>query len=249
MLKILSLNMRKALGASGFSNQLNELRSALQQLDLDVVILQELKGHSSGVQNQKEANQLEFLSDEVWPHFAYGQNAVYKGGHHGNAILSRWPILKSHNLDISTNEIENRGILWAEIEHPAFQKKFYVFCLHFNVFANGKERQRRYLKELVSNDHFQNQPLIIGGDFNDWSLQNHSVLKNSLGLKEVGKEKIGRHFKTFPSILPLASPDQLYFRGFELKESSTTEKLFSWYLSDHLGIYSQLEMGLEFKAK
>ncbi len=38
-------------------------------------------------------SQFAFLADEIWPHFAYGKNAIYSAGHHGNAILSKHPIL------------------------------------------------------------------------------------------------------------------------------------------------------------
>jgi len=35
--------------------------------------------------------QHEFLAHESWLHHAYGKNSVYDSGHHGNAILSRYP--------------------------------------------------------------------------------------------------------------------------------------------------------------
>ena len=55
--------------------------------------------------------QHDFLAEGVWPNTAYGGNAIYDHGHHGNAILSRFPILSSHNQDISELRFERRGML------------------------------------------------------------------------------------------------------------------------------------------
>lgn len=43
----------------------------------------------------------------MWPQFAYGRNAVYPEGHHGNAVLSKHPILAHRNLDVSVAGNEN----------------------------------------------------------------------------------------------------------------------------------------------
>lgn len=62
--------------------------------------------------------QLEALADKQWPHFAYGRNAVYDNGHHGNAILSRYPIRETSNFDVSQHSTESRGVLSCTLHHP-----------------------------------------------------------------------------------------------------------------------------------
>jgi endonuclease/exonuclease/phosphatase family metal-dependent hydrolase len=42
---------------------------------------------------------------------AYGRNANYLHGHHGNAFLSRFPILRRDHLDVSDHVLERRGVL------------------------------------------------------------------------------------------------------------------------------------------
>ena len=51
----------------------------------------------------------EYLADKMWPEFSYGRNAVYDHGHHGNAILSRYPIVASENQDVSDHRYERRA--------------------------------------------------------------------------------------------------------------------------------------------
>ncbi|WP_413894647.1 endonuclease/exonuclease/phosphatase family protein [Pantoea ananatis] len=63
-------------------------------------------------------SQYEFLADTLWPQFAYGRNAVYPHGHHGNALLSRFPIASFVNRDVSIAGHEHRGLLHAVLEIP-----------------------------------------------------------------------------------------------------------------------------------
>ena len=52
----------------------------------------------------------------MWREVAYGRNATYRHGHHGNAVLSRYPIVAQENEDISAHAFENRGLLHCEIK-------------------------------------------------------------------------------------------------------------------------------------
>jgi len=60
----------------------------------------------------------------VWQDYAYGRNAVYDYGDHGNAILSRFPIRSSENEDVSFHRRESRGLLHCEIELPGSPLRF-----------------------------------------------------------------------------------------------------------------------------
>ena len=79
----------------------------------DVVFLQEVLGthsrHQKKVDNWPEAPHYEFLADTMWPQFAYGRNAVYPRGHHGNAVLSKFPIVHHRNHDVSVAGPEGAG--------------------------------------------------------------------------------------------------------------------------------------------
>ena len=106
-LHIATYNIHK--GFSFFNQRivLHEMRDKLRALGTDIIFLQEVVGahhkHAIRFSNWPSNPQYEFLADSVWQDFAYGKNAVYAEGHHGNAILSRFPIIRWENIDISAH--------------------------------------------------------------------------------------------------------------------------------------------------
>ena len=87
-LRVLSYNIHK-----GF-NQLNrkyiaeEIRHSIRLINADILFLQEVIGrndrHNIDYHEWDDDSQLEYLSDSVWEHYAYGKNAIYEHGHHGS---------------------------------------------------------------------------------------------------------------------------------------------------------------------
>src|SRR3989338_3836062 len=112
-LRVLSYNIHKGFSAGSRRFLLDAMREAIEIVHADIVLLQEVQGehtgHLSRIPAYPSAAQFEFLADRLWPHYAYGKNAVYQHGHHGNAILSKYPILFHENIDVSTNRLESRG--------------------------------------------------------------------------------------------------------------------------------------------
>ena len=84
---------------------LPELRDAVRKVGADVVFLQEVLGtheeHGKKINGWPESPHYEFLADSIWPQFAYGRNVVYPKGHHGNAVMSKFPIVHYQNHDVS----------------------------------------------------------------------------------------------------------------------------------------------------
>src|SRR2546429_1446134 len=94
---------------------IHELRDRLHGLSADILFLQEVQGahrrHALRYQDWPGKSQHEFIADTVWHEVAYGRNADTRHGHHGNAVLSRFPILTQANQDISAHVFESRGML------------------------------------------------------------------------------------------------------------------------------------------
>lgn len=153
LLRVASYNIHK--GFSHFNRRMviHDLRARLRALDSDIVFLQEVQGSHSGHaqrwQQWPNAPQHEFLADEKWSNCVYGKNAVYDLGHHGNAILSRYPIIHWENLDISDHAFESRGLLHAVIEMPDMSPQLHVFCLHLALFERSRKRQLDLVYESV----------------------------------------------------------------------------------------------------
>ena len=155
--------------------------------------------------------QYEFLADDFWAHHAYGMNAIYDQGHHGNAILSRFSILQTLHRDVSAHRFESRGLLHCEVEVGG--QRVHCVCVHFGLFAKGRRAQTRMLVEHVLGDVPLDAPLIIAGDFNDWGDQLSGTLEHDLGLRDAFQLHVGKPARSYPAGFPLFRLDRIYVRG------------------------------------
>ncbi len=244
ILKIATYNIHKGLSYFNRRVVLHELRERLRELDADLVFLQEVQGehayHCERYHNYPDGAQHDFIAAEVWPHSVYGKNAVYEAGHHGNAILSRFPILHSFNTDVSAHRFESRGLLHCEIDLPG-EKRVHCLCVHFGLFARGRRAQTCALIEYVRNEIPPDAPLIIAGDFNDWRNQTGKVLAGELHIHDVFHLHGGQLARSFPSRLPLLRLDRIYVRGFDVLHSSVHTGGNWQRLSDHAALSAQLK--------
>ena len=112
---VTSYNMHKGMSALNRKVQLNSMADALHDLRSDVFFLQEVQGRHQARSNKidgfPEQPHYDFLGERLSYNRSYGKNAVYPQRHHGNAILSRLPIETLHNLNITVNRLEQRGVL------------------------------------------------------------------------------------------------------------------------------------------
>ena len=243
-LKIATYNIHKGLSYFNHRVVLHELRERLRELDADIVFLQEVQGehtrHGERYHNYPDGAQHDFIAAETWLHSVYGKNSVYEAGHHGNAILSRFPILQSFNTDVSAHRFESRGLLHCEIE-LAGQKRVHCLCVHFGLFARSRRSQTNALIDYVRKAVAPDAPLIIAGDFNDWRNQMGKTLSGALDIKDVFHIARGKPARSFPSRLPMLRLDRIYVRGFDVLHSSVHVGGNWQRLSDHAALSAQLK--------
>jgi endonuclease/exonuclease/phosphatase family metal-dependent hydrolase len=88
MFKVATYNIHK--GQTLFKGcNLSGLKQGLNELNADIICLQEVQETSrrrSASIDAHGASQLLALQSNRYPYAAYGANAVYHHGHHGNAI-------------------------------------------------------------------------------------------------------------------------------------------------------------------
>lgn len=235
-IRVCSYNIHKGFSAMNTRYLLKEIRHAIALVDADVVFLQEVVGENlninrSGSRDDMNDNHLEFLTDGIWPHFSYGKNAVYQKGHHGNAILSKYPITSSRNINITHWSFSQRGILIAELNNGV-----YLMCLHFGLFQQERERQLSSLLKTIDVEIPADAPLVIAGDFNDWNKRLHRVIETQSDLKEVYYETHGKVARTFPAFAPLLTMDRIYYRNLELLDVDVLSGDPWGGLSDHCAL-------------
>jgi len=244
-IKLFSYNIHKGFTAGKRNFVLKKIKDAISNLDLDVACLQEVIGHhdrhATLNPDWKNSSQFEYLASAAFSHYAYGKNAIYPTGNHGNAILSRHPISFSENEDVSFSRIERRGLLHTVLDLPEGQK-LHVFCVHLGLFENDRRTQFERLAQRISNQVPPDAPLIIAGDFNDWRENASEILERSLGVKEASFSLKKRHALTFPAFFPLFALDRIYYRNMKCVSAHTLAN-DSWpKLSDHLPLQGIFEI-------
>ncbi len=236
-IRVLTLNMHKGFSAWNRRFVLHELRDAIRRADADVVLLQEVLGahqeHSTRWEHWPEQGQYEFLADTVWSAYAYGRNAVYSEGHHGNAILSKFPILHWHNHDVSIPDAEKRGLLHCQLAIPGWTSPLHAVCVHLGLREAQRRDQIAGLCAMVEQHIGDDAPLLIGGDFNDWRGRAHAPLTERLGVREVFVEHTGRAARSFPVWWPLLRLDRVYLRNLNHARAEVLRGRPWRTLSDH----------------
>jgi endonuclease/exonuclease/phosphatase family metal-dependent hydrolase len=194
-LHIATYNIHK--GFSFFKRRMviHELRAHLRTLDADLVFLQECRAvtHATrAVSRTGRAAATRVSGRFDLDRLAYGRNAVYDTGHHGNAICELFPIARWDNEDISEHRFESRGLLHCEIEVPGWSETLHCVCVHLGLMKHHRSRQMRALQVRIERLVPHAAPLIIAGDFNDWAHHADLELACPLGLKEVFEQTSAR---------------------------------------------------------
>jgi endonuclease/exonuclease/phosphatase family metal-dependent hydrolase len=241
--RILSLNTHKGFTALNRRFILPELRDAVRTLSTDIVFLQEVigahKGHAARYQQWPETPQYEFLADTMWPQFSYGRNAVYPDGDHGNALLSKFPILHYENLDVSIGTIEQRGLLHSVLDVPGFNE-VHAICTHLGLRESHRQQQLRLLCKLLDSIP-QGVPVIVAGDFNDWRQRADQVL-NDCGMTEVFASHYGKPARSFPARWPLLRLDRVYLRNATAHNPQVLHQKPWSHLSDHAPLSVEIHL-------
>ena len=86
------------------------------------------------------------------------------------------------------------------------------------------------------------EPIILGGDFNDWQGGFGKVLEAQLGMHEAYRQLHGKYARTFPSNRPMLCMDRIYFRGVKLHEADCHGRKPWGELSDHLPLYAHFSL-------
>jgi endonuclease/exonuclease/phosphatase family metal-dependent hydrolase len=246
-LKLLTLNLHKGFTQFNGRFVLHELREAVRRESADLVFLQEVvgshRGHAARRSDWPELPQYEFLAESIWGSFAYGANAHYTQGHHGNALLSKHPIVQWRNHDVSIGQIEQRGLLHCTIAVPGVAAPVHAICTHLGLRQSHRSRQLDALCALIGTAVPPASPLFVAGDFNDWRLRAHGVLEREAGLQEAFVQTQGQAARTFPSRRPLLALDRIYFRNALIRRSAILSARPWSRLSDHAALSVEAEIG------
>lgn len=195
-LKVLTYNIHKGKTPLGTRPSFVSLKEALLRENADLIFLQEVQGRN----DLEDAlhNQPERLAEALGMHVVYGRNAIRRRTDHGNALLSRYPIVYQENQDISDHRLEQRGVLHAQI--CVDQQIVHCFVVHLGLFKQSRKRQTEAISTRINRLVKPEEPMIIAGDFNDWGQLLSSKLMSVLHLEEVFEDKDKRVDDDLPAV-------------------------------------------------
>jgi endonuclease/exonuclease/phosphatase family metal-dependent hydrolase len=240
ILRVATYNIHKGVQGLGPRRRLeiHNLGHAVEHLDADVVCLQEVrKLHRAEEQyfsRWPEMPQADFLAPEGYE-AVYRTNAYTRHGEHGNALLSRWPVVMHQHEDMSDHRFEQRGLLHVEVLFH--ERPVHVVVVHFGLIPASRARQVAQLKKFIAREIPEHAPLLVAGDFNDWGSSVENALKkvNLMALKK-------QRSATFPARWPLVQLDYVYARGLALVDVHVPRGRIWWRMSDHLPLIAEFSL-------
>lgn len=245
-LTVMTVNIHKGFTALNRRFILPELRDAVRKVGADVVFLQEVMG--SHARHKRRFNHLppephyEFLADSIWPQYAYGKNVAYPHGDHGNAVMSKYPILYHRNHDASIVGPEKRGLLHCVLHIPARKLDVHVICVHLGLAESHRAQQLELICKVARDDIPAGAPLVVAGDFNDWRRRAHDILEKGAGLREVFVQAYGEAARTFPARWPILSLDRIYVRNATAHLPVVLPRRPWSHLSDHAPLAAEIHL-------
>lgn len=241
ILSLITYNIHKGYGMGKLRFLLPQMRHALRGVHPDFMLLQEVQGlhrkRSKRIEALLTKTQFEYMAGQEWPHFLYAKNAIYRSGHHGNAILSKFAFDKFENLNLSKHPRASRSILHGQIKIPG--TVLHLLCVHLSLFKAERAFQCKAIMEQIRKAVPENEPLLMAGDFNDWQNQLSKPLAEEMGISEAFQSVEGQHARSFPAIKPTLCVDRIYYRGLDVKSVQCFQGKPWRTLSDHLPLFAE----------
>jgi endonuclease/exonuclease/phosphatase family metal-dependent hydrolase len=228
-LTLASYNIHSGIGTDRRFD-LRRIAEVLREIDADIIALQEV-GDFRGATDH--AMHLEELAQLLGLHMAFGPNVVRGARRYGNAVLSRRPIQRSKNYDLSVHRREPRGALRCDLELGE-ERKLHVFCVHLGLSIGERRAQESLLLSAdILRDAVRADPVIVCGDFNYW--WNGPVPALVRGAIHDAGLMLGRSPRTYPSRLPMFRLDRMFVdQGVQPLALHTHRTRLALAASDHL---------------
>ena len=248
-LRILTYNIHRAIGLDRRFKP-ERIEQIISDHAPDIVLLQEV---DEGVPRSRElAMAHEIAGNLGYPHYAMGHNVTLRKGHYGNATLSRFPIQRERNIDLTIDNKKRRGCQHTSIRIEGKGGRTHaleVFNLHLGLSAQERQKQASILmRSREYTDLDPQTPCIIGGDFNDWLSRLRALYVEAMGLQCATDTLTQRgsvvSMKTYPSFSPRGGLDRIYYRGsLRLESVHKSRHQTAKVASDHLPIYADFTLG------
>jgi endonuclease/exonuclease/phosphatase family metal-dependent hydrolase len=238
-LRVLSYNIHKCIGGVDRRYAPERVIDVIRALETDVVLLQEV---DAGVPRSRGDRQVDLLGDALGlAHRSWFPNVdVRGGGHYGNALLSRYPIIESSNIDLTLRWKKRRSALHGvlRVRHDDIDRTVHVFNMHLGL---ARYERRRQLDMFLASHPFahlhRDTPVVVGGDLNDVYGGLSAVLAPA------GFRGVARRPLTFPAWGPVRALDAIFVRGdVDFVKVARGESALARRASDHRPLVAEVAL-------
>jgi endonuclease/exonuclease/phosphatase family metal-dependent hydrolase len=244
--RVMTYNIHRAIGIDRRFRPERVVR-IIDTYEPDIVLLQEV---DDGVPRSRRMDLArELAASSGYPHVAIGHNVTLRRGRYGNATLSRYPILRERNIDLTIGTLKRRGCQHTAIvlDGPAGRSyRLEVFNLHLGLSAYQRDLQVALLARSRELAYLATDvACLVGGDFNDWRSQLDPSFTGPLRFRSATERTLRgeKTLLTYPSFFPRGPLDRIYYRGpLKLFAARRCRLRVSRVASDHLPVIADFEI-------
>ncbi len=232
-LRLLSYNIHHGEGIDG-ELDLERIAQVILSVKPDLVALQEADQNASRSRSVDQPAELARLTKM---NVVFGANIPLQGGHYGNAVLSRFPIVRHQNHRLpNIDDGEQRGVIEAEIQVPSSATPIVMLATHFDHRRDDQERfaSAQAIEHLISDR--ADQPALLLGDLNDVA-ESRTLTRLATRWTSVNDQPL----PTIPVARPTRQIDFILYRPENRWRVVETRVLEEAVASDHRAIFSLVE--------
>ncbi len=199
---------------------LTKIGAVIKAQDLDIVGLQEIDYKTRRANGVDQPAELAKAAD--MPYYAFIPAIDYQGGKYGTLILSKYPIVSSEVIPLTSWDKEGRALGHAVIDIDGRQLDF------FNTHLSYEDKSLRQLQffEVAEKTDLASD-YILTGDFNTADFSEFMTIGGSL------INRTGRNYPTFDS--GSAIDNIVFSKAFTENASGTVTKSYS----DHYMLWAE----------
>jgi endonuclease/exonuclease/phosphatase family metal-dependent hydrolase len=232
-IRVATYNIHRGRGLDGRTRP-ERTAEVLAGVDADIIALQEVVGAGPD-----GGGQAEYLGAVLGMGWVMAAARHLRGRLFGNVILSRLPIQRHVQYDLSWKTCESRCLQRADLDLGGQLLHFYN--VHLGTAYLERQFQAERLAAIVG-DRRVAGPKVVLGDFNEWM----KGLVTTLLSERLKSIDLGSHLKrrrTYPGIFPILHLDHIYYEGrVDVVTVTLPRTRRALVASDHLPLVADLKI-------
>lgn len=207
---------------------LDAVAAFVEEAAIDVLALQEVDGGSFRSRGEAFVDSLRERAPSLVSHVFFSTTRFGRLTHQGNAILSRWPLVRSSLTPLSGG-VDRRALGEAVLD--ANGRELTVLTTHLALSRRARAPQIETIVSVLRN---RRGPMILSGDFNTGDLRELSAIEAG-GVRRIDP------MPTYPSWRPRRALDHLFVSPDVTVESFEVPGEIR--VSDHLPVVAKVRLG------